>query len=75
VYSLNLDTGDWSSSTYPGGPGNAVSTGTYDRWSYVPALDAYILVNMSGQDAYTFRFSGSPLPVTAPAAPSDVQVQ
>src|SRR5205814_6184103 len=75
VYSLNLDTGAWSSSTYPGGPGDAVPTGAYDRWSYAPALDAFILVNMSGQDAYTSRFSGSLPPETVPAAPSDVRVQ
>jgi len=76
VYSLNLDTGLWSVATYTGGPGAAVPPGTYDRWSYVPALDAYILVNMSGQDAYTFRFSTSPLPPpTAPAAPSNTRAQ
>ncbi len=75
VYSLNLDTGNWSASTYPGGPGDAVPAGTYDRWSYAPALDVFVLVNMSDQDAYTFRFSTSSPTPTAPAAPSNLRVQ
>jgi len=77
VYSLNLDTGVWASVTYSGGPGTAVPTGTFDRWSYVPTLNAFVLVNMARQNAYSFRFSSSTPSGAqgAPAAPSDVRVQ
>jgi hypothetical protein len=59
VYSLNMDTYAWTSVTYTGGPGAAVSSGTYKRWSYSPALDCFVLVNGSDQNAFTFRFPGS----------------
>jgi len=59
VYSLDMDTKQWTGTTYTGGPGNACGTGTYKRWSYSSALDAFVLNNTYTQNAYSFRFPGS----------------
>lgn len=70
VYSLNLDTKVWTPITYPGGPGAQNQTGTYSRWNYSPALNAFVLVNTMTQNAYTFRISSGP---GVPPPPPDAQ--
>jgi hypothetical protein len=80
VYSLNLDTNQWTTVTYSGGPGAASPTqgrGTHGRWRYSPASNAFILVNNTNQDAYAFRLtsgSGSPPPAdtTPPTTPGSL---
>lgn len=70
VYSLNLDTRVWTPTTFPGGPGEQNGTGTYHRWSYVPALGVFVLVNSMTQNAFTFRLTpASPPDVTPPPPP------
>jgi hypothetical protein len=59
VYSLDMDTKQWTGTTYTGGPGNANGNGTYKRWAYSAALDAFVLNNTYGQNSFTFRFPGS----------------
>jgi hypothetical protein len=60
VYSLDMDTKAWiATSSYTGGPGSAGSTGTYKRWSYVPAADCFVLNNTYSQNTFTFRFPGT----------------
>jgi hypothetical protein len=57
VYSLDLDSGAWTTTTYPNGPGEAQENGTFKRWSYSPALRLFVLVNAMTQDAYLFRLT------------------
>jgi hypothetical protein len=64
VYSLNLDVGRWTVTTFPGGPGKAPRAGTFKRWSYSPGSGAFILVNSMDSNAYSFR-----LVPNVPAAP------
>jgi hypothetical protein len=59
VYSLDMDTKVWTTTTYPGGPGAANGQGTYKRWNYSATLDLYVLVNETSQNAFTFRFPGT----------------
>jgi hypothetical protein len=59
VYTLDMDTRQWSTVTYSGGPGSPNGTGTYKRWSYSPLFHGFVLVNKYDQNAYTFRFPGS----------------
>jgi len=77
VYSLNMDTKQWTSDTYTGGPGSANTVGIYGRWDYSPALDCFVLVNTTAQNAYAFRFPGSGAsvnkrPAIAPSLTLDV---
>jgi hypothetical protein len=55
VYSLNLDTKQWTSTTVSGGPGAAASTGTFGRWRYSPATGVFALINNVTQNGFTFR--------------------
>jgi hypothetical protein len=71
VYSLNLDTNVWTATTHTGGPGAAISTGTYDRWSYSTTSNAFVLVNRTDQNAFSFRLTLG----IRPAPPTGLQVQ
>jgi chitodextrinase len=78
IYALNLDSKVWTPITASGGPGPAMSNGTYDRWSYSSRSNAFVLVNSVDQNAYLFRLgtsgstpAGSP-PATDATAPSVV---
>jgi len=69
VYSLDLDTGIWTPTSYPNGPGAAQENGTFKRWSYSAGLRGFVLVNSMNQDAYVFRLSppsDPPLPAKPP---------
>jgi hypothetical protein len=57
VYSLNMDTKQWTSVSATGGPsgGSALGNGTYGRWRYSPTSGAFVLVNETSQNGYTFR--------------------
>jgi hypothetical protein len=60
VYSLDLDTGVWTSVTYPGGPAaSRYFNGIWKRWNYSPDLDVFIAVNDVDQNAFAFRFPES----------------
>jgi hypothetical protein len=70
VYSLDLDSGAWSSTTAAGGPGPARENGTYKRWSYAPAPDVFILVNSADHNARIFRLRPDSQPLTPPGPPA-----
>jgi hypothetical protein len=57
VYSLNLDTRAWTTTTMTGAPSapSQAGDGTHGRWRYSPASDVFVLVNEYNQNAYTFR--------------------
>lgn len=72
VYTLNLDTRVWT--RHPPAAGNTViptaaaGTGTYGRFRYVPAYNAFIVVNSVSDDVYLYRLTagaGQPLPPSA----------
>jgi hypothetical protein len=79
VYSLNLDTNQWTTTTFSGGPGAASPNqvrGTHGRWRHSSSSGVFILVNETSQNAYAFRLtsgSGSPPPSdsTPPSTPSN----
>lgn len=75
VYSLDLNTGVWSSTSPAGGPGPAVENGTYKRWSYSPTSNAFVVVNSMDSDAYRFVFpSGDTTPpVVSITSPTPAQ--
>lgn len=67
VYSLDLDTGTWTATTFPGGPGKALDNGTFKRWSYSVASGMFVLVNSMRGNAWAFRLPpGGPRPRPAP---------
>jgi hypothetical protein len=76
VYSLDLNTATWTSTSPPGGPGPALVNGTYKRWSYSPASNAFVVVNSVDSDAYRFTFSSSDTnpPVVSITSPAPAQV-
>ncbi|MFN0299639.1 MAG: hypothetical protein ACKVQU_04705, partial [Burkholderiales bacterium] len=57
VYSLNMDTSQWTATTVAGGPGreSQAGAGTHGRWRYSPTSDVFVLVNEYNQNGYTFR--------------------
>ncbi len=57
VYVLDMDTKVWTAVTHPSGPGAAMSNGTNGRWEYVPALNAFVIVNGVDSDAFLLRLN------------------
>jgi hypothetical protein len=55
VYSLDLGTNSWTSTTYSGGPGSAPGNGTYKRFAYSPTSGAFVVVNSMNANAFTLR--------------------
>ncbi|MHC4223519.1 MAG: hypothetical protein ACYSUN_05990, partial [Planctomycetota bacterium] len=57
VYSLNLDTKEWtrivSTGTVDPGPQN--SKGTQGRWRYVRTLDVFVVVNSVDENVFVYR--------------------
>lgn len=62
VYSLDLDTNEWTSHTYTGGPGAAFAQGTHGRWRYSPTNDVFIYLGAVSSDVSVFRLN----PTTTP---------
>ncbi|MEO7762015.1 MAG: hypothetical protein ABIS68_08915 [Casimicrobiaceae bacterium] len=67
VYTLDVASGVWSSTTYAGGPGAPQVNGTFKHWSYSPASGVFVLVNSMTQNAYALR-TGAAVPDTTPDA-------
>jgi Bacterial Ig domain len=63
VYLLNEDTKTCSSQTYPNGPqiSSGPANGTFGRFHYFPALNAYAVVNDANLDAYLLRLDSTSL--------------
>jgi hypothetical protein len=55
VYLFNPDTRTCMATNYPNGPGAQQSNGTHGRFRYFSKLDAFALVNNSGEDAFLLR--------------------
>lgn len=58
VYVLDLATASWTPQVFSGGLPAAVGqteTGTFHRWSWVPALGAFVAVNSVDNNAFLFR--------------------
>ena len=72
AYSLNPDTKIWTAMTYSGGPGSALSNGTYGRFADSPTSGAFVVVNSGDSDAYALRLAA---PVPPPNPPSQLIVQ
>jgi hypothetical protein len=72
VYSLDMDTKVWTADTYTGGPGAAQGNGTYGRWAYSSALNAFVLVNSITQNAFVFRFTAGTTDNTPPGPVSNL---
>ncbi|MFQ5634651.1 MAG: hypothetical protein ACE5G3_04890, partial [Gammaproteobacteria bacterium] len=68
VYTLTPPAGDWRTQTWMWqrvgpAPGNTVipteraSTKTYSKWRYMPAYNAYILVNRTNENVFAYKLS------------------
>jgi hypothetical protein len=68
VYSLNVDTRQWSQISYSGGP-RAVGNGTHGRFQYSAASGVFVLANRVSDDVYILRTSNS-APIVRPNPPS-----
>lgn len=56
VYVFNPDTKTCTATTFPNGPGSAQANGTHGRFRYMPGINAFAVVNDSGENAYIFKF-------------------
>lgn len=85
VYTLTPPSGDWKTGTWiwtkvSAAPGNTViptsrnSNGTYSRWRYVPAVNAWIVVNRTTDDVYFYKLSAGAAAVV-PDSPANLKVQ
>jgi chitodextrinase len=81
VYIFDPATKSCSTQTYAGGPADSVdfngklmSNGTFGRFQYFPALDAFVLVNFWTNDAYMLRLSTTSTPAdsVAPTTPTNL---
>jgi hypothetical protein len=59
VYTLNLESATWTAYQYPKPPFAPSSRGTFGRWQYSPALDAFVVVNHVDHNAFLFRLPTS----------------
>ena len=77
VYSL--DTSSWSWIEHPAATTNAVTptsptrAGVFGRFQYIPAKNAYILVNDTGQDVFFYRLASNISALLR--APTTLQIQ
>ncbi len=74
IYLLDPDTLEWEDVAFRGGPGLQHGQGTYDRWSYVPDLQAFVVYNEVTDNAFTFRPLVGVSDTTPPAAVPTPQV-
>jgi hypothetical protein len=72
VYSLNLDTRQWTSVTYTGGP-TPVGNGTHGRWRYSPASNVFALANKVTDNVFIMRLTQQG--TKKPVAPSSLAIQ
>jgi hypothetical protein len=72
VYSLDLDTRQWTSSTFSGGPVPS-GNGTHGRWRYSPTSNAFVLANRVDDNIYVARLSA--VATTRPNPPANVTAQ
>lgn len=56
IYSLNLDTRQWTTTTYAGNPA-PVGQGTHGRWRYSAASGVFVLANSVDANVYFVRMS------------------
>ncbi|MEK6882147.1 MAG: hypothetical protein AABY22_21195, partial [Nanoarchaeota archaeon] len=56
-FALNMETKVWTQLTFSNNPGSGLIRGTNGRWSYVPSINSFVLVNGVDKDAYLFRWS------------------
>jgi len=70
VYTLNLDTLAWTqhSATNSVNPGTPYVEGTFGRFEYMPAYNAFIVVNSVYENVYAYKLSSGG--GTAPATPT-----
>ena len=67
VWSLNVDTGNWTLIQTEGSSMSVTgSTGTFGRWRYVPALNQFVAVSAIGQNAWLYSNSGTSVQDTLP---------
>ncbi len=75
IYYLNTSTNVWTQANTSGvTPTAASATGTYNRFRYVPGINAFAVVNGVDQPVYVFRASDTPGPGAQPSQPSGVQL-
>jgi hypothetical protein len=56
VYLLNPDTKSCTTMSFPNGPGASQGNGTFGRFRYLPAINAFAVVNDAQENAYVLKF-------------------
>lgn len=70
VYVFNPDTKACTVQTFPGGPQYTIlPNGTFGRFQYFPALDAFALVNQANSDAFLLKLNP---PASGPVSACDL---
>jgi hypothetical protein len=72
IYSLNMDTGVWTTTTYSGGPA-PTGNGTYGRLRFSAESGVFVLMNKVDDNVKVLRLSNTP--VVKPNPPSNVTAQ
>jgi len=82
VYTLNLDTLQWTRRTPASGntviPTAAASAGTYGRFRYIPSKNVFVVVNAIDQNVYFYKLGaggGTPTDSVAPSAPANLRTR
>jgi hypothetical protein len=69
VYALDLASGAWETTTYPGGPGKALDNGTNKRWSYSAESGFFVVVNSMYSNVWVFRLTPAGSRAPQPSVP------
>lgn len=72
VYVLNPDTKIWTVNNPAGAPPVGVN-GTYHRWSYVPSVNAFVLVTHVDRNVFFYKLTAGSGPGTGGPPPTDTQ--
>ncbi len=57
VYKLNTTTHVWTKEIFTGDPGRATSVGTFNRWSYSPDYNGFVVVNSMNRNAFVYKLA------------------
>lgn len=72
VYSLDVDTGEWTATSYANGP-TPTSNGTHGRWRYSAKSGVFVAVNRVDDNIFVLKSSSAP--IARPNPPESVKAQ
>lgn len=72
IYSLNLDTREWTSVAFNNDPGPQFRQGTYGRWAYAPNLKVFVVYNGVDENAFIYRPLHNYVDTKSPTTPKNL---